>query len=77
MLHGLNRLHENQHRVSTYWWPAFGQLRRHVRRLEEEVRPLKDLVKDGAEGKEQSDEEKRTIQRALWIREHFLPTAYL
>lgn len=77
MLHGLNRLHKNQHRVSTFWWPAFGQLRRHVRRLEEEVRPLKDLVKDGADEKEQREEEKRAIERAHDIRENFIPEAYL
>jgi len=78
MLHGLNRLHKNQHRVSTYWWPAFGQLRRHVRRLEEDVRPLKDLkLKGGGEGKQKSDEETRAVERALSIREDFIPRAYL
>ncbi|CAK7272064.1 Ribonuclease MRP protein subunit rmp1 [Sporothrix epigloea] len=38
LLHGLHRRHKNQHRVSTYWWPAFGQLRRHVRKLAAEAR---------------------------------------
>lgn len=77
MLHGLHRLHKNQHRVSTYWWPAFGQLRRNVRKLEEDVLPLKSLVKDGPQGKEQIDEEKRAIERARGIREDFIPKAYL
>ncbi|EPE07231.1 hypothetical protein F503_07882 [Ophiostoma piceae UAMH 11346] len=37
LLHGLHRRHKNQHRVSTYWWPSFGQLRRAVTRLLEDV----------------------------------------
>ncbi|KAL1889786.1 Ribonuclease MRP protein subunit rmp1 [Sporothrix stenoceras] len=77
MLHGLHRLHKNQHRVSTYWWPAFGQLRRHVRRLEEDVIPLKSMVKEGAGEMEPIDEEKRAIERARSVREDFVPKAYL
>ncbi|KIH90690.1 hypothetical protein SPBR_00788 [Sporothrix brasiliensis 5110] len=76
MLHGLNRLHKNQHRVSTYWWPVFGQLRRHVRRLEAVVRPLT-AAKAKVDGDDQSDEEKAAIMCARAVRDDFIPKAYL
>ena len=37
LLHGLHCRHKNQHRVSTYWWPSFNQLRRAVTRLRDDV----------------------------------------
>ncbi len=65
LLHGLHRRHKNQHRVSTYWWPAFGQLRRHVRRLMAALRTAED------------DEGTRVVAHAENLRTEFVPKAYL
>ncbi|CAK7207415.1 Ribonuclease MRP protein subunit rmp1 [Sporothrix eucalyptigena] len=71
LLHGLYRRHKNQHRVSTYWWPAFGQLRRHVRRLEAEVHAVH------APENVEDDRVKLAIAHARDMRDHFVPKAYL
>ncbi|CAK7232105.1 Ribonuclease MRP protein subunit rmp1 [Sporothrix bragantina] len=76
LLHGLHRLHKNQHRVSTYWWPAFGQLRRHVRKLDEEVRAVQ---ADKALDKfvKETEYMRRAAAHAHDVRDQFIPKVYL
>ncbi|CAK7213664.1 Ribonuclease MRP protein subunit rmp1 [Sporothrix curviconia] len=78
LLHGLHRLHKNQHRVSTYWWPAFGQLRRHVRRLDQEVRAVQ-ADKNSAKFDKGAETEgvRRAVARAFSMLGHFIPKVYL
>lgn len=74
LLHGLHRRHKNQHRVSTYWWPAFGQLRRNVRRLAAEVRDVREARAVDAAA---SHAVQRAVARARMMREQLVPKAYL
>ncbi|OAA57886.1 hypothetical protein SPI_06771 [Niveomyces insectorum RCEF 264] len=69
LLAGFHRRHKNQHRVSVYWWPAFEQLRRYVRRLGARLRPV-----DGAVNSENNDDVWAYVR---WLQRAFVPKAYL
>ncbi|CAK7271154.1 Ribonuclease MRP protein subunit rmp1 [Sporothrix epigloea] len=76
LLHGLHRRHKNQHRVSTYWWPAFGQLRRHVRKLAAEARAVWTETTPDRPARE-TDAKRRVAAHARDMYDCFIPKVYL